>query len=210
MLSIGGAQWAGKTSIARLLAARHGLQHYDYDFHDARSHAGRARADPERYSYFHRGLARTADQSWVLRSPQEMAASTLRVFEERFRMVLEDLEKLPVEPPVLVEGWGIRPDLVAPLLKSRRQAIWLVPTEGFRRHQLEVLPRAQRVSVETSDPERAQRNRLKRDQLLARDVVESARQLGLRVVRVDGRKGLAEVAALVEAHFRPFLPLRVP
>ncbi len=179
--------------------------HY-YDYHDARSHAARARANPERYSHFHRGLARTAHESWVLRSPQDMAASTLRVFEERFQMVLEDIRELAVEPPVLVEGWGIRPNLVAPLLKSRRQAIWLVPTEPFRRHQLEILPRAQSVPVETIDPERAQRNRLERNQLLALDVVESARQLGLRVLKVSAITSLVEVVSRVEAHFAPFLP----
>ncbi len=206
MLWIGGAQWAGKTSVARMLAERYGLQLYDYDYHDARSHAARARAYPERYPYFHRGLARTADESWVLRSPQDMAASTLRVFDERFQMVLEDIRELAVEPPVLVEGWGIRPNLVAPLLKSPRQAIWLVPTERFWRRQLELLSRAQSVPVETSDPERAQRNRLQRNQLLARDVVESARQLGFRVLKVGDRTSLAEVASRVERHFAPFLP----
>jgi hypothetical protein len=37
-LWIGGGQWAGKSTVAGILAERHGLTHYHYDYHDARSH----------------------------------------------------------------------------------------------------------------------------------------------------------------------------
>jgi hypothetical protein len=205
VLWIGGGQWSGKTSIAQLLVERHGLQLYDYDYHDSRSHSTRAKEPPDRYPHIRAALSRTPDQSWVLRSPEEMAQTTLQHFEERFAMLLEDLQQMPAAPLVLVEGWGIRPSLVWPLLKSKRQAIWLVATEGFRRHQLDVMPRAQRLAVETSDPDRAQRNRLERDRLLGRDVIESARRLRLKVLVVDGKKSLEAVAALVESHFQPFL-----
>jgi hypothetical protein len=206
VLWIGGGQWTGKTSIARLLVERYGLHLYDYDYHDSRSHSTRAKEHPDRYPKMHAALSRTPDQSWVLRSPEEMAQTTLQHFEERFKMLLEDLQQMPAAPRVLVEGWGIRPSLVMPLLKSKRQAIWLVATEGFRRHQLDVLPRAQRLSMETSDPDRAQRNRLERDRLLGRDVIESARRLRLKVLVVDGKESLEQVAGRVESHFQPFLP----
>jgi hypothetical protein len=35
-LWIGGGQWAGKSTVARLLAVRHGLTAYHYDCYDAR------------------------------------------------------------------------------------------------------------------------------------------------------------------------------
>jgi adenylylsulfate kinase-like enzyme len=40
-LWIGGAQWAGKSTVARILAHRHGLTAYHYDYHDARGHEDR-------------------------------------------------------------------------------------------------------------------------------------------------------------------------
>ena len=40
-LWIGGAQWAGKSTVARILAARHGLTAYHDDYHDARGHFDR-------------------------------------------------------------------------------------------------------------------------------------------------------------------------
>ena len=52
----------------------------------------------------------------------------------------------------------------------------------------------------------AQRNRIERDRLLAIEVVEQAEALGLRVIHVDGEGGPAPTLALVEEHFRPYLP----
>jgi hypothetical protein len=206
VLWIGGAQWAGKTSIARILAERWGLQLYSYDYHDAREHSRRARQQPELYPTLHDALRQSADQWWVRRTPEQMAAADQRIFEERFRMTLEDLSQLPTEPPILAEGWGLRPSLVAPLLDSPRRAIFLVPTEEFRTHQLRTLARAGAISAQTTDRDRAQRNRVERDRLLAADVVESARTFGLRTILVDGAAAVEEVAAQVEKHFRPFLP----
>jgi hypothetical protein len=134
-----------------------------------------------------------------------MAASDQRIFEERFRMTLDDISQLPSEPPILAEGWGLRPSLLAPLLESPRRAIFLVPTEEFRTYQIGALARAAAVGARTTDPDHAQRNRLERDRLLAADVVESARTFGLRTILVDGDVALEEVAAHVEEHFRPFL-----
>jgi hypothetical protein len=210
VLWIGGAQWSGKTSVAQLLAVRHPLLLYAYDYHDARSHADRSRAEPERFPHRHAmlvALDRHPDEVWVTPTPDVMADNALHSFRERFEMVLEDLAALPAGVPVLAEGWGLRPDLVAPLLDDPRQAVFLVPSEDFREQQLQTLPRAGQFPVSgVSDPDRAQRNRIERDRLLARDVVESAKRFGLHVTVVDGSQSVAEVATLVEEQFRPFLP----
>jgi hypothetical protein len=39
---IGGGQWAGKSTVARILALRYGLTAYHYDYHDARGHEDRS------------------------------------------------------------------------------------------------------------------------------------------------------------------------
>jgi hypothetical protein len=136
-----------------------------------------------------------------------MADTTRQTFAERFPMVLDDLAAMPTGVTVLAEGWGMRPEFVAPLIESPRQAIFLVPTEEFRQHQLATMPRARSFPIKgVSDPERAQRNRVARDRMLADDVVEQAEKLGLRVVHVDGSRSENQMVALVEEHFKPFLP----
>jgi dienelactone hydrolase len=47
---------------------------------------------------------------------------------------------------------------------------------------------------------------VERDRLIAADMVESARELGLRTVVVDGSGTVDDLAALVADHFAPFLP----
>jgi hypothetical protein len=83
--------------------------------------------------------------------------------------------------------------------------IVMVPTEEFQRHQAATLPRAGAITHEVSDPERAQQNRLARDRLLTQDAAARARELGVRVLEVDGSRETEEVADLVADHFRPYL-----
>jgi len=112
--------------------------------------------------------------------------------------------------PIIAEGWGLRPELVAPIVDSPRRMVVMVPTEEFRRHHIETLERARSLSVTISDPELGQRNRLERDRLVARDAVESARRHGIRVIEVDGSCDAEHVADLVEDRFAPYLALVAP
>jgi hypothetical protein len=202
-LWIGGGQWAGKSTVARLLAVGHGVTAYHYDYHDARGHndrrlarrvrRGEPLADPD------------PDQTWVHTPPEEMAAQTLRGFPVRFEWALDDLRALVSGRPIIAEGWGLRPELVVPLTDGPARMVILVPTDAFRAHQMRTLTRAGRVSHPVSDPDRASRNRLERDRLVAADAVASARRLGVRVIEVDGSRDAEAVADLVYQHFRGYL-----
>ncbi len=134
-----------------------------------------------------------------------MAADTLAGFPVRFEWALDDLRALVSGRPILAEGWGLRPELVAPLLDSTRRMIVMVPTGDFREHQLRVLPRAAAIGHHVSDPERAQRNRIARDRLVAEDAVRAAKALGIRVLEIDGSRDAEAVADVVAEHFGPYL-----
>jgi hypothetical protein len=207
---IGGAQWTGKSSVARVLAMRHGLVHYAYDYHDARSHLTRAVAEPHRYPHRAETARRLADpdfyESWVTSSPRKLAERARLEHVERFDMVVNDLAALPGCATVVAEGWGLRPDLVAPLLDAPEQAVFLVPSDEFVERQLATLERAGVFFASVSDPDGAQRNRVARDRLLAHDVLAAAQRCGLRVITITTSLNLAAVTDLVEAQFRPFLP----
>ncbi|MFI5559574.1 hypothetical protein [Amycolatopsis japonica] len=202
-LWICGGQWAGKSTVSRLLARRHGITVYHYDFHDARAHQDR------RIAHRVRSGSPVEDPDpetvWVETTPERMAADTIAGFPTRFVWALDDLRALVSGRPILAEGWGLRPELVAPLLDSPRRMIVLAPTDEFREHQVRVLPRAAEVAQGLSDPERAQRNRIERDRLVAEDAVRSAERLGIRVLRVDGSKDAEAIADVVAGHFGPYL-----
>ena len=203
---IGGPTDAGKTSIARALAEWYGLQAYHYDHLDRLEAPGHwGRVDPARQPHMHAALGRSRDEGWVQTTPEAMVERWQRTAAERFQLTLEDLLALPTAPPIVAEGYGFLPELVAPLLTSPRQAIWLLPTESFR-----LASRARRAKgtfwADTSDPERARRNHLGRDRLIGDLVRAQARTLGLPVLEIDGTRPLDEMVALVAAHFAPLLP----
>jgi hypothetical protein len=201
---IGGGTGAGKSSVALALAERYGLARYDYDWHDSRDHTERTRLDlhPHRAAF----LAMSLDERWVLRTPREMADNAVGSFRDRFEMVIEDMLAMPRDRAIVANGFGFLPELVAPVIASGRQAIWLLPTATFRDF---ALTRRGWTTIEgTSDPDRARANRLARDDLLTEHVRQKAAQLGLATINVDGSRALAEVIDEVERHFSPLLSMR--
>ncbi|GII83814.1 hypothetical protein Ssi03_18040 [Sphaerisporangium siamense] len=203
-LWIGGGQWAGKSTVARLLAVEYGVTVYNYDYHDARGH--NARRIARRVGLGEPAAEPDPDKVWVHTTPEAMAAATLAGFPERFEWALDDLRALVSGHPIIAEGWGLRPELVAPIIDSPRRMVVMVPTPEFRRHQLRELPRAASLGHRLSDPARAQANRLTRDRLVAEDAVRTARRLGIRVIEVDGSGDAAAIAGIVADHFSPYLP----
>ena len=204
-LWIGGAQWAGKSTVARILAHRYGLTAYHYDYHDARGHQDRRIA--RRLALGEPVEDASADAVWVDTTPQRMAWQTLAGFPARFEWALDDLRGLYSERPILAEGWGLRPESVMALLDSLdvpdapTRMVVLVPTEGFRQHQLSTLPRAAAMGTRTSDPARAQANRVARDRLVAEDAVRRAKEYGVPVIEVDGSRDAFAIADEVAEHF---------
>lgn len=138
------------------------------------------------------------DERWVLRTPETMARVQLTEFTERFELVLDDLAGLAA-PRVVAEGFGLLPELVAPVLTDRRQAIFLLPTPAARERNYAL--RGWAGIDGTSDHERASRNKLDRDALLTEHVRRTASELSLAIVELDGSEPLEDVIAGVERLF---------
>jgi len=198
VLWIGGGTDSGKTTISRIIAERYGFQIYNYDQHDLPQMECLAQAMPH-YRLF---LSETLDERWVRPEPEDILQRTLQAFQDRFPLVVEELLGMPKDPMIVAEGFGFTPELLSPLLPSSRQAIWLVPTEEFKRASME---RRNKPSFKdkVSDPERATRNLFLRDMLLAKQVKLQAQSFGMTVYEIDGALPVEQIAALVEQHFKP-------
>jgi len=173
-LWIGGAAWTGKSTVARLLAERHGLTTYHHDY---RARPGNALPDDV--------------------SAGDQLTEIMAEFRHRFHYALDDLRALTSPRPIVAEGRVLRPELVAPLVDSPGRMVVLVPTELFRQHQLRHRPEEPAIP--------AQRTRLTRDRMLAAHAVRAARDLGIRVIEIDGSLDPAGVTDVVGEHFREYL-----
>jgi hypothetical protein len=190
VLWLGGTTCAGKTSVARLLAETHGLHLYSCDacFEDHRR-----RARPDRHPGFCRIMDLSGPELCAL--PVDSQADALTAFyRDQWEMILEDL--LGLDGPVLAEGSGLLPELVAPLLNDPSRALWMIATPEFRRRRYpERGAWVSEMMAEMDDPDQAFERWMARDDLLAARRAEQAAALGLNVLTVDGSLSIAETAA---------------
>ena len=192
---IGGGSGAGKSTVSRQLAEKHGLRLYKYDEMQS-SHT--ARSNPADHPLLHAFLAMTMDERWAQRTPEEMFRTFHGFQGEGFELLLEDLLDMPTDQLILVEGFKLLPRLVAPLLSQPNQAVWLIPTPRFRRVALESRGSLWSIAGRTSDPERALSNLLARDAISTEEVFKEAAALQLNTIEIDGSFSVDELVARVE------------
>ena len=180
---IGGASGGGKSTIARRVAARHGLRVYATD--DAMADHAR-RSSPRDCPFLHRFMAMDVDERWVNRAPATMLETFHWFRGEAFPMIVDDLLGLAREPGVIVEGFRLLPRLVKPLLCVPTHAVWLLPTPAFRQAVIERRGgSASGFLARTTDPERALRNLLDRDRMFTDQLRDETTRLEVPTIEVD-------------------------
>lgn len=184
---IGGSPCAGKTTIARKLAAEYGFTYYKcddcYDDHMSRS-------TPDQQPYMYKIKDQTWNQVWSTQfcslSVEEQIEDVIRVYEEQFSLILEDLLSRPKTTPILVEGAALLPHKVAPLLTNLNHAIWMVPTQEFQVEHYKKREWIHRILDQYDDPDLAFSNWMERDSGFAQSIVKEAENERLEFFIVDG------------------------
>jgi hypothetical protein len=182
MYWIGGSPCAGKSSIARLLATRHGLLHFECD---ARVPSP---PDPPELPTCER----------LARSPEWQAAREVEFYRGRFDLLLASL---PSAHSILVEGADLLPDLLGSYGIPMSNAIWIVPTPDFQLRYYAARDWVADYVAGCPDPAQAFANWMRRDMLFADYVRAQAALVGGRAVVVDGARSIEQNARLVEQHF---------
>lgn len=200
MARLGGGSGGAKSTVARELARRHGVDVHDTDAAMA-DHA--RRLGPARAPLLHRFLAMSMDERWVLRDPAEMLETFHWFAGEGFDLVVADLLDRPRDRIVVVEGFRLLPGPVLSLVGGTPgRAVWLLPTPEFRRRVFRERGPEGDVAGRTSDPPRALANLLARDPLFtARVGDELADRAPEAVVTVDGRRPLDALVDDVAGRF---------
>ncbi|QOV40751.1 hypothetical protein IM697_21540 [Streptomyces ferrugineus] len=197
---IGGGSGAGKSTIARRLADRHGWRLYATD--DVMQDHAR-RSTPQEAPLLHQFIAMDMDERWVNRSPQVMLDTFHWFRGEAFGLIVEDLLRLPQEPHIVVEGFRLLPHLVKPLLAAPEHAVWLLPTPEFRQAAMRSRAAPGEGFVwKTSDPERAGRNMAERDHMFTMRLQREVERLHLHAIHVDTTMREDALAERVTTAFR--------
>lgn len=195
VLWLGGSACAGKSAAARTLAATYGLTLYSCDEHFEEH---RQRASPACHPHFCRLMDQEPEELWA--PPVATQVSDLLLFyEDEFAMVVEDLRQIP--GPVIAEGVGLLPALVAEVLTEPHRACWLIATAGFR---CRLYSRRDVASLvrRCSDPQLAYERWMARDDEIAIHLESQAAALSFPWRVVDGRSPEAETVTALARQFR--------
>jgi hypothetical protein len=197
---IGGGSGAGKSTVARRLADRHGWGLYATD--DV-MHEHARRTTREEAPLLHEFMAMDMDERWVNRSPEVMLETFPWFHGEAFGLIVQDLLRLPAKPCTVVEGFRLLPRLVEPLLAAPERAVWLLPTPAFRQAVFDRRSASGEGFVrKTSNPSRAARNLAERDRMFTERVEKEAGRLRLRTVLVETSMTEDDLVEQVSTAFR--------
>ncbi|MCL2552666.1 MAG: hypothetical protein FWE75_11055 [Actinomycetia bacterium] len=198
---IAGGTGTGKSTVARLLALRHGLAVYDGD---RAEHAWLPRTTPQRHPHLSAARNRPPGANWRDRTPEEVFATMASLHGETVGFLVEDLLALAADRMTLVDYFGILPRHLAPLLIDPAHAVFLFPTPDFRRRVLTARyadPDRARATWGDLDPAATLAKRLSRDALWDQEVRIQADRLGLTTLVVDGSVPAPALADTVARHF---------
>jgi len=195
---LGGITCSGKTTVAGLLAQRHGFVHYKTDdTFDPHARAADREHQPTMWTY------QNNDETWTRWFRQQgvaRAAILHRFYAERFPMILSDLTA--IEGPVVADGVDLLPEKVLEITDARHAA-WLIPSRDFvNQHYTE---REWADHPPTSDE-------WKYYQYFIRNIQKQAKARDLKVIHVDGSVPPREIVAELAEHFNliPTTPTEVP
>lgn len=197
---IGGSTCAGKTTISNALSANYGLAVYHCDDYIG-IHTGKS--NPQE----HPNLNKITSASWdniLSMNVEEYINWTTASFSEEFEMILEDLNKLSNDKPILVEGINLLPKLIKEEIVNIEQAIWLVADETFyKKHQMNRKELFERIK-KCSNPEQALQNYINDDLAFGKYILNDAQKLDLKVIQIENESDIKKSIELISMYFNLF------
>ncbi|MDF2587576.1 MAG: hypothetical protein K0S41_1417 [Anaerocolumna sp.] len=194
---IGGSTCAGKTTISNILSTKYGFTVYHCDEYLGK-HIEKSN------SLEHPNLNRLTKVSWndiLSLKVEDYLNWTIDLFHEEFEMILEDLNTISNDKPILVEGVNLLPELIKDQLFDYGHTIWVVADEEFYKcHQMQRKELFDRIN-ECSNPELALDNYMSYDLAFGKYIFNEAKRLDFKVITVNNENDIKDNVDLVTSYF---------
>ncbi|MFW6311753.1 MAG: hypothetical protein ACOC1K_05910 [Nanoarchaeota archaeon] len=194
---IGGSPCSGKSTISEVLVEEYDFNHYKIDDYEM-EHIEQATSDkePTMYNY----LQMNWDER-LMRSPEKQAKELFDFYQERFNMILSDLEQFSEDIPVILEGAALLPKRLDKIEIKKNKIIYLVPSKEFQVKHYSERSWIKDILSECKDSEKAFENWMERDYQFGKLIINQAEKLEHKVIYVDGEKTIEQNIKKVEKHF---------
>jgi 2-phosphoglycerate kinase len=200
---LGGSPCSGKSTVAEMLAAEYNLPYYKADDYETEHFR---RSQPDRQPTMFRYSNLSWDQIWS-QAPEKLFADEIIYYRERFPFVLDDLQKLKIEQPVILEGAAFLPEFIKQYPVQKENVLFMIPTWEFQIQHYSQRPWIQSILKECRDPQQAFDNWMKRDHLFGQELIRQANALNFPVIVVDGTVDIQDQLKRIKAQFRLGDPL---
>src|SRR6266496_6077454 len=120
---LGGSPCSGKSTIAEMLAAKYGFQYYKADDHET-NHMQRSTPDLQPIMFKYSRMS--WDEIWS-QTAEKLLHDEMEYYRERFPFILNDLNQLNLETPVILEGAAFLPELIQYPVKHEN-LVFMIPT----------------------------------------------------------------------------------
>ncbi|AEY64529.1 AAA family ATPase [Clostridium sp. BNL1100] len=195
---IGGSPCCGKSTVAELIAKKYNFQYFKVDdLLEVYINKGAKLGKPLLSKISEMSL----DKIW-LREPEVQNLEEQYIYNEMFEFILEDLNKLNNDVPIITEGAAFLPNLMSKSGVGKSNYICIVPTNEFQYEKYSQRPWVMQYLEGCSNKELAFENWMKRDYLFADTVLKEALKLGYSTLVVDGKRTIDENLDIIEEVFK--------
>lgn len=194
---IGGSPCSGKSTVAQILAERHGLYYFKVDDHLEKYI--QLCAD-KGYPMCQKQNEMNSDQIWM-RDPSVQCEEELALYEEIFGFIWEELNQIACGRDVITEGAAYLPNLMKHARVADNRYVSLTPTEAFQIFHYSKREWVPYVLAQCSDPEVAFRNWMERDVLFAKEIRRRCGSTNYLSLLNNGEYTIEELTEKVSAHF---------
>ncbi|QVK19495.1 hypothetical protein KHQ81_07370 [Mycoplasmatota bacterium] len=197
MYFIGGSPCCGKSTISEKLAEKYGFYYYKVDdYYEQHMKEGAKRG----YSM----MSKLSKLSWddiFSRDINTQVNEELLYYKEELNLIIEDLEKLDCEKPIIVEGAAILPEFIEKMNIKKNKSIFMVPTPSFQINHYRKREWRHWILNQCKSPDKAFGNWMKRDIEFAKVIIKEARKNYRNFIIVDEDQSLETNFKKVEKFF---------
>ncbi len=194
---IGGSPCSGKSTIAKCLANDYNFEYYKVDDHE-KEHSKRCQSD--RHPVMFKYSKMNWDEIWM-RPASYQAHEMIEYYQERFEMIIEDLQIYNLEKPILLEGAAFLPNLVKQFNVNSQKVLFMVPTKEFQLNHYSKRPWIKPILKECKNPEKAFENWMMRDYLFSQEILKNAKFENYHTISINGSENINTIYTKVKKYF---------